>query len=370
MRHRSMQKGSCLFLLGSVLLCLVPLLTACGGAGQAEPLPTATVPAATACKQQGFETGVVYPQWSPKGYGKNDIRWLTQVAAIRKQTAACWIEMPVLFFQDSISSTELKPGVSTATVENFTYGVHFAHQLGFHVFVTPLVNVSGPNSWVGSVHFATSEEEKQWFDSYWKVIKPYVKAAQQEGVEQLAIGTEEYLLQNNPRTEPLWNHLIANIRTVFTGTLTYDTNWSDLGTKPPAWMLNPELEMIGVSGYLSLVDTPTHVEPDQVAALWKEKAQPQLDNYIKMLGKPIILSEVGFRNTPDALYHVWDPRSTGPVDAEEQAAACDAVLVNVMANPQIRGSFFWGWDEVDRMSLKGQEPAVNALHNRYAPLQS
>jgi hypothetical protein len=370
MRHQSIQEGSLLFLLGSVLLCLLPLLAACADTGQVQPLPTATAPAATACKQQTFETGVVYPQWSPKGYGRTDLKWLTQVAAIRKQTSACWLEMPVLFFQDTLSSTELKPGISTATVENFTYGVHFARQLGFHVFVSPLVNVNGPNSWVGSVHFGTYEEEQQWFENYWKIIKPYVKAAQQEGVEQLAIGTEEELLQTNARDEPLWNHLIANIRTVFSGTLTYDMNWSGLGTKPPAWMLNPELKMIGVSGYLSLVDTPTHVDPAQVADLWKQKAQPQLDNFISMLGKPIFLSEVGFRNTPDALYQVWNPKSTGPVDTEEQAAACDAVLVNIMANPQILGSFFWGWDEVDRMSLRNQQPAINALHNRYAPLQS
>ena len=88
-----------------------------------------------------------------------------------------------------------------------------------------------------------------------------------------------------------------------------------------------------------------------------------------MLGKPIFLSEVGYRNSSDALYHAWNPKSSAPADPEEQAAACDAVLVNSMADSHILGSFFWGWDEVGGLSLKGL-PAVTVLHNRYAPLQS
>ena len=142
--------------------------------------------------------------------------------------------------------------MSTSTVANFAYGVHFARALGYHVFVTPLVDVNGPNTWAGSIHLKTYQEQQQWFDSYWQILKPYVTAAAQAGVEQLAIGTEEELLQNNA-PDSLWNGLIANIRSVFSGTLTYDTNWTQLQTVPPPWMHNPELKMIGVSGYLSLV---------------------------------------------------------------------------------------------------------------------
>ena len=118
------------------------------------------------------------------------------------------------FFQDSLTSTELKPGVSTSTVANFAYGVNFARALGYHVFVTPLVDVNGPNTWAGSIHLKTYQEQQQWFDNYWQILKPYVTAAAQAGVEQLAIGTEEELLQNNA-PDSLWNGLIANIRSVF-----------------------------------------------------------------------------------------------------------------------------------------------------------
>jgi hypothetical protein len=370
MRHQSIISNILFSLVGILLCvaCLFFLFTSYKESIQAQTAVTrVNLTPAPPCTQQTFETGVVNPRWSPKGYGSNDIAWLTDLTAIRQQTAACWLEMPVLFFQDSATSTQVKPGISTPTLANFTYGVHTAHTLGFHIFVTPLVDINGPNTWAGSIHFDTYEEEKQWFDSYWRMLKPYVVAAAQEGVEQLAIGTEEETLQNDSRGTDLWNGLIANIRTVFSGTLTYDTNWTTLQTQPPAWMHNAELKMIGVSGYLSLVDTPTRLDPAQVPDLWKQKAQPQLDNFASMLGKPIFLSEVGFRNSSDALYQVWNPKSSAPADPEEQAAACDAVLANSMTNPNILGSFFWAWDNAGGLSLKGL-PAVTTLHNRYAPL--
>jgi hypothetical protein len=246
------------------------------------------------------------------------------------------------------------------------YGIRAAHTLGYHVFFSPLVNIHGTPSWAGLIQPATYEEQQQWFTSYWQILKPYVMAAAQTGVEQMAIGTEEEWLQNNA-PDSLWSGLIANIRSVYAGTLTYDTNWSDLQNPPPAWMHNADLKMIGVSEYLSLVDTPMHVDPQQIPALWKVKVQAPLDNFATMLGKPIFLSEIGFRNSADTLYSPWDSKRISPADPEAQAAACDTALASSMSDPHILGSFFWGWDNVGALKLKGL-PAVSILHNHYAPL--
>jgi hypothetical protein len=134
-------------------------------------------------------------------------------------------------------------------------------------------------------------------------------------------------------------------------------------------MGNADLKLIGVSAYLSLVETPTRVDPTQVAALWKANWQAVLDKFASTVGKPIILSEVGYRNSADALYHSWEWTSSAPTDPEEQAAGCDAVLANSMSDPQISGSFFWAWDDVTAFSLKGQ-PAATVLHNHYGSLQA
>jgi hypothetical protein len=251
---------------------------------------------------------------------------------------------------------------------SFDYGVRFAHALGLHIFVTPLLQVSGPQSWAGAIHFATYEQEQQWFNSYWQAIKPYVVIAAQAGVEQFALGTEYEWLQDHA-PDSLWNTLIANVRSVFPGTLTYDMNWTSLSMQPRSWMHNPDLKMIGVSAYLSLTDTPERIDPSRISSLWKQTVQHPLDLFAIALGKPIFISEIGYRNSSDALYHSWESNSTAPPDPVEQAAVYDAALANMLSDQHILGSFFWGWDDTGAFDLHGLQ-ATNVIQAHYTSFQA
>src|SRR3989442_9437966 len=117
------QKNSLIFLLGSALILgttMVYLFIAFDGIAQQPnrttpstkvsqaPVLTLTPsspPATCHLKQGNFETGVASPQWSPMAYGESDTSWLRGLQDIRTQTSACWIEMPVLFIQPSLTST-------------------------------------------------------------------------------------------------------------------------------------------------------------------------------------------------------------------------------------------------------------------------
>jgi len=328
-----------------------------------------TTTTSTLCSstQRDFETGVAFPQWNPTGYGKSDNKWLTELPEMRKQTAACWVEMPILFSQSSLISTIITPGATMPPVASFAYGIQFAHKQGLHVFVTPHVRVDGSQSWAGAIHFSSDIQEQDWFANYWQALKPYAVAAAQEGAEQFAIGTEEEWLQENAPAE-LWNGLIANMRNVFPGKLTYDMNWSSVEQQPQSWMRNPDLNMIGVSSFFPLVDTPEHVDPSQIPSLWATRAKGPLDALAIKLGKPVILSGIGYRNSSDALYQPWVPTSSFPVDPEEQAAACGAVLTNILSDQHILGSFFWGWDDVEALSLRGTR-APQVIQRYYQSFQ-
>jgi len=228
--------------------------------------------------------------------------------------------------------------------------------------------VNDPQAWSGAINFTSLQQEQQWFESYWQAIKPYAVMAAQDGVEQFALGTEyEWLQENAP--DALWNGLIANLRSVFPGALTYDMNWSSLQKKPPSWMHNTELKMIGVSAYVSAADTPERVDPKQIFGLWKQTVKAALDNFAKALGEPILISEIGFRNSADTLYRSWEPTSSAPPDPEEQAAACDAALANIISDQHILGSFFWGWDDVQAFNLNGMQ-AATVIHSYYKSLQA
>jgi hypothetical protein len=281
---------------------------------------------------------------------------------MRTQTSACWVEMPVLFQQTTLTSTDLSAGPSTPTIASFAYGIRYAHAQGLHTFVSLLVSVtSGAEHWVGQVKLDTFAQQQQWFANYWQTIKPYVVAAQQAGAEQLAIGTEiQWLEDNAPAT--LWNNLIAQVHSVFSGNLTYDVNWSALNEPPLKWMNNPLLKMIGISAYVPVIKTSTRVDPPQMPALWASKVKTLIDHYSTQLGTPVFISEVGYRNTLDAFFQPWQPTSSVAADPQEQQGACGAVLQNVLTDPHVLGSFFWAWDGAGKLNLKDSIAAQTIQH--------
>jgi hypothetical protein len=134
-------------------------------------------------------------------------------------------------------------------------------------------------------------------------------------------------------------------------------------------MHNANLKMIGVSAYLPLIATPERVDPKQIFHLWKQTVKRALDDFALKLGEPIFISEVGYRNSADALYHSWEPTSSAPPDPEEQAAACDAALANIIPDQHLLGSFFWAWDDAESLNLKGLQ-AATVIHSHYKSLQA
>ena len=311
-----------------------------------------------------FERGIVYPRWQPSAYGSADSTWQDGIKTIRVQTAARWLEIPILFAQDTSASTKVGQSQSTPSVLSFISGIQMAHDQGYKVFFVPLMSVHEKNGWSGSITLPTDVKQKAWFDSYWSTLSPYIEAAQENKVEQMAIGTELQIIQKQVPAL-YWKQLVTRIRSVFKQSLTYDMNWSSLSDTVPDWFKNSDLAMIGVSSYVPLTDTPEQIDAKKIPQLWQQKVLSQLDSLSTQIGKKVLISEIGYRNTSDALYHTWLSKSTAPTDMVVQAEAFDAVLANTYADAHIAGTFFWGWDDVDMFMIKGR-PAAQILHKWYS----
>jgi hypothetical protein len=175
------------------------------------------------------------------------------------------------------------------------------------------------------------------------------------------------LEQNAPAS--LWNGLIEELSQVFHGTITYDMDWSALHNPVPSWMRNPHLKMIGISAYSPLVNTPVRVDPKQIRALWAQTVQRDLDNFSIALGKSIVLSEIGYPNCQVALYEPWNSSCTAPQDQQEQAAATDAALADILPDNHILGTFFWGWDNTRDFNLISVQ-AATVIQKYYKSLQA
>jgi Glycoside Hydrolase Family 113/Glycosyl transferase family group 2 len=289
-----------------------------------------------------FQTGVIFPRWGSTAYSMKDGNWQVGLHEIKEQTGAQWLGLSINLYQSSLVSTQVQASQATPTPQAVAEGIHVARSMHYHVFVFPQLTVAGPRSWAGNIQFPTLQLAQAWFDSYWLAFKPYIIAAAQAGAEELAIGTEYELLQ--PAAPALWNQLIQRIHTIFSGKLTYDINWSSLYYPMPSWLDNRFLSTIGVSVYVPLTDRPQRLDPHTLPALWHATVGKLLDSFALQIGKPIFLSELGFRDNADALYNPWDVTSSAQGDQVEQAAAYNAALMNVMSDRYIEGVFAWAWE--------------------------
>jgi hypothetical protein len=306
--------------------------------------PVTTTAAATPIPfaRPDLQAGVVFPRWGTSVYGPDDTDWVTGVFDIQQQTGARWIEMVVNFYQNGYSSTSVFAGPGTPTPDDLAAGITVAREAGLQVFVVPFLTVLDvSDGWGAHVHFDDPHQAAAWFDSYWRVFEPYAAAAARAGAADLSIGHEYGGRETTP--PGLWTTFIQRAHAVFPGPLTFDVNWDDLPDEPRSWMRDPFLAYLGVSEYLPLVSRPMSLTPAQLANVWQQKLLPQLDALSAAAHKPILLAEIGYRNTTDALYRPWVHSTNAPPDPQLQAAAYAAATRAAFGDPHIMGIYFYAW---------------------------
>jgi hypothetical protein len=306
-----------------------------------------------------FQTGVVFPRWGADSYSNPD--YAIGLNEIQNQTAARWIELTFNLYQATPTSTNLVSQSYTTTPAALEEEIRAAHSHGYHVFVAPLITV-GKNQWSGQIGFNDGNEAAAWFQSYWETLQPYLTAADQTGAEEFALGTEFSGLEKKWSTN--WTQLIAEAHSVYPGILTYDMNFNAIGRSTmPRWLTSPLLSYIGVSSYFSLSSSPQRINPGLLPILWYDDAQVALDTFAARLGKPVLISEIGYRNSSDAVYRPFQRLFGERPDPEEQAAAYDAALQDSIHDPNIAGIYFWAWS-LPPFSPNWL-PAASVLHHWY-----
>lgn len=352
--------------LAVTLALATTLLTSCAassspGAARSTATVATTPTPSNPSLRASFEKGIAFPRWGAAVYGPNDPTWASDVAAMKAQTNAQWIEIVVDMSQIGDSGTVVNPSGDTPTPDDVYVGVLSARQAGLKVFLKPLLHVQQTSDdWSGRVTFATHDAAQQWFQSYWAAYKPYVQAAASAGASQVSLGTEFDLLQQEYPDQ--WEWLIQQVSQVFHGPLTYELNHDALTGAEPAWLRDPRLTYVGVSMYISLQTTPQDISASQIEQLWRQSVTPVLDALSVSLGKPIVLSEVGYRDTADCLYNPWLHTSSAPADPALQGAAYQAALSVALNDPHVAGIYFWAWENG---VFAPAAPAIAAIHAAY-----
>lgn len=206
------------------------------------------------------------------------------------------------------------------------------------LFWKPHLAYWGSFAWRGDVAFG--EDEAAWtrfFTQYRAFIVDHARFAERHGIRLFAVGVE--LEATTTSHEAQWRAIIAEIRQVYSGTITYAANWDQLDAVP-FW---DALDWIGVQAYfpLSHEDAPTSAT---LMAGWEQPLR-QLRALSAGLGdKPVLFAEIGYDQSPDAAREPWRTNS----QQDDATLALRRQLIQVALDrierePFMAGMFWWKW---------------------------
>ncbi|GCE24805.1 hypothetical protein KDA_02890 [Dictyobacter alpinus] len=306
--------------------------------------------------------GMIFPQWGPRSYTTADKNWEPGLKEIRTQTGANWIGLYLQFHQDSEFTTNVHIAHDGQTPAGLKAGIEMAHKMGYRVYVFPAITLDNAHAWGGYIRYDTDVDNQAWFDNYWHQLQPFLQACQQAKCDRFSIGNEYEGLEQSP--DSYWHQLLTRVHSVYPGQIVYSRNFSSQLKYPVAgWMRDPLLSEVGLSSYYSLIDTETSIPKQQLPDLWKNRVQPHLDAMARDLGKPVFISEIGYRNTSYAGYLPYQDTDNGVKDPTMQAALLDAAFQNIAKDKLIDGVFVWAWSKPP--FAPNYTPAAKTIHHWY-----
>ncbi|MGN7982707.1 glycoside hydrolase family 113 [Burkholderia sp. 22313] len=215
--------------------------------------------------------------------------------------------------------------------EQLAQGIRAAHRLGLTVIVKPQVWV--PGTWAGAVRMDTEADWGMWFARYARALTGLAVVAAREHAEGFVIGTE----LDETTAHPEWLALIADVRAVFHGEVSYVAHNVDGAEQVPFWQ---RLDAIGVTLYPSLV-------ADDKPAEWvrvMQETSMRLQSLSRRAGRPVFVAEFGLRSASGAAVKPWE-------SAEERVASVDEALqadvlrgwLDVLKAPAVQTALIWRW---------------------------
>jgi hypothetical protein len=208
-----------------------------------------------------------------------------------------------------------------------------AHERGIKVLLKPHLWGRGEldmRAW-------TNAQWAAWFEQYTRFIEHYATIAGDAKVDAFSIGNEQKIASSH---EKEWRAIIARVRAIYHGPLTYGANFDEI-FDVPFW---DALDWIGVSAYFPLVDAPAPSRAELVRA-WQPIVQ-QLGALAKKTKRPIVFTELGYRSANGAAWRQWEIPRDAPPNAEAQRVAYEAFFETVWPQPWLAGVYPWKWYSV------------------------
>lgn len=252
--------------------------------------------------------------------------------------------------------------------------IRHARQRGLRVLLKPHLWLTASRAWRAEIAMPDEAAWQQWFASYEAFLLHYATMAERLGVELLCIGTE--LHASVAQRPDDWRQLIAAVRAVYSGQLTYAANWDGEFEAVTFW---DALDFIGVQAYFPLSEAAQPTAPELVAG-WQPHVA-RLREVQEKYQRPVLFTEVGYRSAEQATAQPWAWEGLGTwaaASALTQAAAYEALFEVFWDEPWFAGAYLWRWQGrhpppgllAARAFTPQHKPAQNIMARWFHPRQA
>ena len=191
------------------------------------------------------------------------------------------------------------------------------------------------------------EKWDRWWRNFSAFVLHYAELAEAEHVPALCLGCE---MNSTEEFEDRWRSLIAEVRKVYHGQLTYNVN-HDREDKVQWW---DAVDLISISAYYAIppaAGRPLDQAVQQTTSLAEIVAglQPVKRRSAQISAqwhKPILFIETGVINARGFARYPWthgDAHPDSPMDEQEQANYYEAMMEVFWSEPWCMGFTWWDW---------------------------
>jgi hypothetical protein len=261
------------------------------------------------------------------------------------------VALVITWVQDDVRASDVRADPAyTAPDELVRRLARRAHALGLRVTLFPILRLVHRTAaeWRGTI---APRELDRWFESYGARLSALAELARDEHVEVVSVGSE---LASTERAVDRWRALIAGVRARYPGRLLYSANW-DHYREVPFW---PLVDQLGISAYWAVAAPGRAPTVEEAVAAWRP-IRDQLDRYGRALGRPIVLTEVGYQSVQGAGAFPWNDfldGADGAESAEAQRRLYQAFTEAWTGDRALAGVYFWIWFARGGVGDRGYTP--------------
>ena len=214
----------------------------------------------------------------------------------------------------------------TVSDEELAAMIGYFHSLGVQVALKPTVNCKD-GTWRAHIAFFDQDvvcEPKwsSWFRAYTAFQCHYAAIAEQCGCEMFVAGCEMVMSEHR---EAEWRQLIADIRQVYHGPVSYNTD--KYQEDHVTWW--DAVDVISSSGYYPIDD-------------WESQLD-RIEAVVEKFQKPFFFAECGCMSASGSSHVPNDWGVRGGVSPEEQASWYRAMFEAISRRPWVGGTCLWSW---------------------------